>query len=225
VAVVTANLAGRWLRITQAVSPRFEFPATIVAHLLHSAICSRCGSVVVHYCGSNDIGYAYDSWVSYEKVAQNAIDNTRAYVQQLEELWPDVRVLLIGIIAGPKRHEEGNTGYIKAINAGYHKLCLERTTTRRFFDLNPTLSENLDPGDILGQPLRDLYLPDGVHYHPQAYEIFREQLKPAIEQLREESTGLREESTGFREESTGLRVASEGRRPLGGSRHEVPPGL
>jgi len=138
--------------------------------------------VVVHYCGSNDIAYGYEIWVSYQKVAENAIANTRAYVEQLEEFFPEVRVLLIGVISGPTRHAEGTDEIIKFINAGYHTLCTEKPATRKFVDLNPALSQKLSSGET-GQPLHDLYLPDGVHYHPNAYEIFRDQLKPMIQQM------------------------------------------
>ena len=140
----------------------------------------------MHYCGSNDIAYAYDSWASYQKVAENAIANTREYVRQLEELRPEVRVLLIGVIAGPTRHDEGSTGYISFINTGCCNLCAEKPSTRKFVDLNPALSEKLESGEA-GRPLLDLYLADGVHYHPKAYEIFRDQLKPTIEELYNDS--------------------------------------
>ena len=44
----------------------------------------------------------------------------------------------------------------------------------RYIDLNPALF------DSRGEPRTELYQPDGLHFHPPAYDLFAAIIKPVL---------------------------------------------
>lgn len=127
--------------------------------------------VIVYYCGSNDINAG--------RPAPEIAADFRAFAERVRAGLPRTRILYASILRAPQKQARWDV--VDAANALIRDFCA--TDPRLgFIDLNPAV---FDQG---GKPRLELYLEDGLHYRPPAYDGFTAILKPVLERTWREVT-------------------------------------
>jgi lysophospholipase L1-like esterase len=121
--------------------------------------------VIVFYTGSND--------VTAGEPASAIVGRTREFIAKVHDALPLTRIYYVAINRSPDKRDRWSV--VDAVNAEMRSLA-GTTPHLRFLDLNPVLF------DAKGEPRMELYLADGLHFHPPAYELFAAIVKPALVQ-------------------------------------------
>jgi lysophospholipase L1-like esterase len=121
-------------------------------------------SVIVYYCGDNDLG-------TDNTDSQSAADAFIAFDQRCREHWPNIRVIYIPIKASIARWS--NWPAMQRANAIVRDYC-SRTPGAIYVDtVTPTLGADAKPDP-------SLFEPDGLHINAKGYELWTRTLKPVI---------------------------------------------
>ena len=110
--------------------------------------------------------------------------NVRDFAAKLRERLPESGLVLCSVIRAPQKEERW--GVVDDANDQLEALAasLDRC---EYVDLHPALE--LPPAGSR-TPNPDIYKPDGLHYHPEAYEKhFTPAIRPVVERLWAEVTG------------------------------------
>jgi hypothetical protein len=120
--------------------------------------------IVVYYCGSNDVNAGASATAIAGRV--------REFHQRLERALPGTRMFFVSVIRAPDKRKRW--AVVDSVNADLRQYA---TTARNveFVDVNPVL---LDAG---GNIRAALYLPDSLHYRPEAYTLFTSVVKPVLQ--------------------------------------------
>ncbi len=122
-------------------------------------------SVIVYYCGDNDLGTNNTDWRS---AAEGFIDFDRRARTQ----WPDIEVIYIPI--KPSLARWNNWNAMRRANAAVHAYC-DKTTGATYVDTaTPMLTED-------GTPDPRLFLEDGLHLNAAGYELWTSILREAVQ--------------------------------------------
>ena len=89
---------------------------------------------------------------------------------------PDTRIYYVAINRSPDKRDKWDV--VDEVNAEM-KAAAATTPYLRYIDLNPVLFKN-------GEPRMELYRPDGLHFHPPAYDEFTGIIKPVLSQAWQE---------------------------------------
>jgi lysophospholipase L1-like esterase len=119
--------------------------------------------VIVYYCGSNDVNAG-------ESAAAIA-SRYEAFSERVQRSLPATRLYFASIIRAPQKRDRWDV--VDDANARIREYSA-RTPGRGYIDLNPALEA------AVRQPRMDLYLPDGLHYLPPAYDRIAAVIKPVI---------------------------------------------
>lgn len=129
-------------------------------------------SVIVYYCGDNDLGEHNTDW---EAAANGFI----AFDRLARAVWPDVRVVNVPIKASLARW--GNWDAMSRANAMVREYC-ERTPGAEYVDtVTPTLGAD-------GRPDPTLFEPDGLHLNAAGYARWTPVVRTAVVRAWEERT-------------------------------------
>lgn len=113
-------------------------------------------SVIVYYCGDNDLGTDNTDW-------ESAANGFIAFDQLARAVWPDVRVFNIPIKASVARW--GNWEAMRRANEIVREYC-EATPGATYLDtVTPTLTSE-------GTPDPTIFLEDGLHLNAKGYAIW-----------------------------------------------------
>ena len=119
--------------------------------------------VVVYYCGSNDV----DAGVP----AGLIVRNVRHFIDRVSKALPDTRIVFVSVIRAPEKRDRMTV--VDDVNAQMRKLAV-RNPGLQFVDVNPAL-EHPD-----ASPRTELFMNDGLHLRPAAYELLAQMLKPVL---------------------------------------------
>ena len=119
--------------------------------------------VVVYYCGSNDL--------KAEEQPEAIFDRFKAFSERLRREFPEARLIFVSATRSPDRIARWDR--VERYNALVRGYCAG-APHHTFVDINPVLINQA------GQPRRELYLKDELHFHPPAYDEFASVLKPAL---------------------------------------------
>lgn len=122
--------------------------------------------VIVYYCGSNDI----NAGLTPEEIAANF----RTFTERVHARLPETRLLYVSINRAPQKRDRWSD--VDAANRLIAAYCL-RDARLQFIDVNPALF------DAQGEPRRELYQPDGLHFLPPSYAEFTRLIRPALEMV------------------------------------------
>jgi len=128
---------------------------------------SSRASLVVWYCGSNDINGL--------KPIEEIINNTRDWIERTQTALPQSRILLVSVIRAPQKREDGKLLPVDEVNKGLLALAgsLKGVT---YADVNPAMETPT------GEALSECYLSDKLHMTPEGYRRMASVLKPIIEE-------------------------------------------
>ncbi|NQW99808.1 hypothetical protein HQ447_04050, partial [bacterium] len=129
---------------------------------------SAHASVVVWYCGSND--------VNAKKSPEAILQNTKEWISRTRSALPQARILLVSVIRAPQKRENGKLPQVDAVNQGLLALS-ESLKGVDYIDVNPALETGA------GAPVAECYGEDHLHLTPDGYRRMTSLLKPAIEKL------------------------------------------
>ncbi|MCA9243181.1 MAG: hypothetical protein KDA32_04440 [Phycisphaerales bacterium] len=127
-------------------------------------------SVIVYYCGDNDLG-------SDNTDSQSAADGFIAFDRRARAQWPGIPVFYIPIKPSLARWK--NWPAMKRANAMVREYC-ERTPGATYVDtVTPTLTPN-------GEPDPTIFMPDGLHMNAKGYAIWTRELRPLVREAWEQ---------------------------------------
>jgi lysophospholipase L1-like esterase len=167
---VGSSIFHRWTQLTTQMAP---LPVTNIAfdgaqtddwnRLIESRVIPLRPTVVVYYCGSNDVD-AGDS--SAEVVAR-----IRQFIDRVTKALPATRIVFVSVNRAPEKRDRWDV--VDDINRQMQKYA-EKNPRVHFVDLNPVLA-NAD-----GSPRMELFMNDELHLRAPAYEQFAKILKPVL---------------------------------------------
>ncbi|NUQ53301.1 MAG: hypothetical protein HUU19_11470 [Phycisphaerales bacterium] len=121
-------------------------------------------SVIVYYCGDNDLG-------TDNTDSQSAADGFITFDRRCRQRWPGIRVIYIPIKASIARWS--NWPAMQRANATVREYC-SRTPGAIYVDtVTPTLGADAKPDS-------SLFESDGLHINAKGYELWTRTLKPVI---------------------------------------------
>ena len=118
---------------------------------------------VVYYCGSND--------VSAGENADAIVGRVQEFHQRLLRELPATRMFFVSVLHAPEKRRKW--AVVDSVNAQMRRYAAAATNIE-YIDINPPLL------DLKGEVQGALYLPDSLHYRPEAYVRFTEVIKPVL---------------------------------------------
>jgi lysophospholipase L1-like esterase len=167
---VGSSIFHRWTDLQKQMAPLpvlnralDGLQTTDVLRSLDSDLLRSRPKVIAYYCGSNDVD-AGDA-------AEAIFDRIRQFIVRVEAALPGTRVVFVSINRAPEKRDRWDV--VDAVN---HLVQMYAAQTKhvQYVDVNPVLF-NRD-----GKPRLELYLSDGLHFRPAAYEEFTRILKPVL---------------------------------------------
>jgi hypothetical protein len=127
---------------------------------------SSRASLVVWYCGSND--------VNDKTASAKILQNTAEWIHRTQAALPQVRILLVSVIRAPQKRDAGSLAQVDEVNRDLVKLAhaLPGVT---YADVNPAMETPT------GEPVMECYVQDKLHLTPEGYRRMNSVLRPAIE--------------------------------------------
>jgi len=166
---VGSSIFHRWTRLPAQMAPlpivNLAFDGAQTADMLRLVppVLTMRPKVVAYYAGSND--------VSAGEPAEAIFDRIRQFTDRVTTALPDTHVVFMSINRAPEKRDRWDV--VDAVN---HRVEAHTTKNTRieYVDVNPILF------DQAGRPRLELFLSDGLHFRPQAYEEFARVLKPVL---------------------------------------------
>jgi hypothetical protein len=118
---------------------------------------------IVYYCGSND--------VSAGAPAAEIVARVRQFHERLEQAQPGTRMYFISVIRAPEKRKRW--AVVDSVNAEMRRYVASAKDIE-YIEINPVLLDGT--GEVRGA----LYLPDSLHYKPDAYVLFTDVIKPVL---------------------------------------------
>lgn len=167
---IGSSIFRQWTNLREHMAPLPVFNRAFggsrtweVLHYADRIVLPYRPRIVVYYTGSND--------VSAGEPAAAIVARTHAFFDRVHAALPDTRLYYVAINRSPDKR--GRWPVVDAVNAEL-RATAARTPYLRFIDLNPVLF------DAKGEPRDELYRPDGLHFHPPAYDLFAGIIKPIL---------------------------------------------
>jgi lysophospholipase L1-like esterase len=120
--------------------------------------------IIVYYCGSNDVNAG--------EPADAIVARFEQFVERVAARLPETRVFFVSIHRSPDKRARWNV--VDEANARIKALAYA-TPNLDYIEVNSVLFDARD------EPRTDLYLADGLHFHPPAYVEFTKVIKPVLE--------------------------------------------
>ncbi len=167
---IGSSIFRQWTNVREHMAPLPVFNRAFggsrtweVLHYMDQIVLPYRPRIVVYYTGSNDVNAG--------ESAQDIGSRVKAFVGRTHAALPDTRVYFVAINKSPDKRVRWNV--VDAVNEELRSAA--RTTPHlRYVDLNPVLF------DAKGEPRTELYRPDGLHFHPPAYDLFAGIIKPIL---------------------------------------------
>ena len=135
-----------------------------VLHYMDTTILPLKPSIIVYYCGGNDIEYG--------ESAGSIVQRFTEFGAQAHTVLPNTKIFFVSINKAPQKLKKWTV--IDDVNLLAASHC-ERDDRLVFIDINPAF---FSAG---GRPRRELYIGDGLHFMPDAYKEITKIIKPALE--------------------------------------------
>lgn len=120
--------------------------------------------VIVYYCGSNDVNAG--------EPADAIVARFEEFMTRVAERLPSTRVFFVSIHRSPDKRARWDV--VDEANARIKALAYA-TPNLDYIEVNSVLFDARD------EPRTELYLADGLHFHPPAYVEFTKIIKPVLE--------------------------------------------
>ena len=167
---IGSSIFRQWTNVKEHMAPLPVFNRAFggsrtweVLHYMDQIVLPYRPRIIVYYTGSNDVNAG--------EPAPAIAGRIKAFVAKTHSALPDTRTYFVAINRSPDKRERWNV--VDAVNADLKALAAT-TPYLRYIDLNPVLF------DARGEPRTELYRPDGLHFHPPAYDLFAGIIKPGL---------------------------------------------
>jgi lysophospholipase L1-like esterase len=174
--LIGSSIFRQWTNVAEHMAPLPTFNRAFggsrtweVLHYMNEVVLPYRPSVIVYYCGSNDVNLG--------ESAVAIAGRFREFAERVHATLPDTRVLFVSINRAPQKR--ARWGVVDAANAlvrGY----ADSVAFVDYVDVNQALF------DARGAPRGELYRPDSLHFVPAAYDEFARIIKPVVTRLWEE---------------------------------------
>ena len=172
---IGSSIFRQWTNVKEHMAPlpvfnrAFGGPRTWeVLHYMDQIVLAYRPRIVMYYTGSNDVNAG--------ESARAIVERTKEFIARTHNALPATRVYYVAINRSPDKRDKWDV--VDAVNAQM-KAMAGSTPHLRYIDLNPVLFKN-------GEPRMELYRPDGLHFHPPAYDEFTGIIKPVLTQAWQE---------------------------------------
>jgi hypothetical protein len=166
---IGSSIFRQWANVKEHMAPLPVFNRAFggsrtweVLHYMDRIVLPYRPRIIVYYTGSNDVNAGQS--------ATAIVGRTREFIARAHTALPDTRVYYVAINRSPDKRDKWDV--VDAVNAQM-KAMAASTPYLAYVDLNPVLFKN-------GEPRMELYRPDGLHFHPPAYDEFAAILKPVL---------------------------------------------
>ena len=140
-----------------------------VVHYMDSVIMPLKPSIIVYYCGGNDIESGESPGAVLERFGE--------FCSRVHASLPKTKIYFVSLNKAPQK--AGKWAELDEINRMAAERC-SRDGRLGYIDINPPFFNGS------GQLRRELYIGDGLHFMPDAYRILTSRIKPVIESAWEE---------------------------------------
>ena len=167
---VGSSIFHRWTALASQMAP---LPITNVAfdgsqtadmlRMVDSRVIPLRPNVIAYYCGSNDVDAGEPAAAIVGRIVR--------FVDRVAASLPGTRLVFVSVNRAPEKQDRWDVvdevnRQIRVYASGHPRVV--------FVDVNPVLF-NAD-----GTSRLDLFMPDGLHLRPRAYEEFARILKPVL---------------------------------------------
>ena len=167
---VGSSIFRQWANLTQQMAPLPVFNRAFggsrtweVLAYMDKIVLPYRPRIIVYYCGSNDVNAG--------EPADAIVGRFREFVTRAQKALPDTRIFFVSINRAPDKRARWNV--VDDANAQIKQFAYA-TKNLDYIEVNPVLFDAND------EPLHALYLDDGLHFHPPAYEEFTKIIKPVL---------------------------------------------
>ena len=169
--LIGSSIFRQWTNVKEHMAPLPVFNRAFggsrtweVLHYMDQIVLPYRPRIIVYYTGSND--------VTAGQSAQAIVERTMDFMARAHTALPATRIYYVAINRSPDKRDKWDV--VDAVNAQM-KTAAASTPYLDYIDLNPVLFEH-------GEPRMELYRPDGLHFHPPAYDEFTGIIKPVLAQ-------------------------------------------
>jgi lysophospholipase L1-like esterase len=134
-----------------------------VNHYLDQIVVPYRPKLILYYCGSNDVTAGEETGPIFDRIKE--------FVTRVGAALPAARIYFISINLSPDKRAQWNV--VNEVNANV-KSYARTVKNLEYIDVNPVLV------DDKGEPRMEMFLPDGLHLTPPAYEGFTRIIKPVL---------------------------------------------
>lgn len=167
---IGSSIFRQWTNVREHMAPLPVFNRAFggsrtweVLHYMDQIVLPYRPRIIVYYTGSNDVNAG--------ESAPDIVSRTKAFIDRTHAALPDTRIYFVAINKSPDKRDRWNV--VDAVNNEL-RAAVASTPHLRYIDLNPVLF------DAKGEPRIELYRPDGLHFHPPAYDLFAGIIKPIL---------------------------------------------
>jgi len=167
---IGSSIFRQWTNVKEHMAPLPVFNRAFggsrtweVLHYMDQLVLPHRPRIIVYYTGSNDVNAG--------ESAPAIAGRVKEFVAKTHGALPETLIYFVGINRSPDKRARWSV--VDAVNADLKALAAN-TPHLRYIDLNPVLF------DSKGEPRTELYRPDGLHFHPPAYDLFTAMIKPAL---------------------------------------------
>ncbi len=168
---VGSSIFRRWTTLTEQMAPLPVFNRAFggsrtweVLAYMDKIVLPYEPKIIVYYCGSNDVNAG--------EPAAAIVGRFKEFVARVAGRLPDTRVFFVSINRSPDKRARWNV--VDDANAQI-KAYAYATPNLDYIEVNSALFDARD------EPRTELYLDDGLHFHPPAYVEFTGIIKPVLD--------------------------------------------
>jgi lysophospholipase L1-like esterase len=168
--LIGSSIFRRWTTATQQLAPLPVYNRAFggartweVNHYLDRIVVPYRPKIVLYYCGSNDVNSGEEAGPIFDRI--------KAFVARVGAALPSTRIYFVSINLSPDKRAQW--GVVRKVNADV-KAYAGTVKNLEYIEVNPVLV------DDAGEPRMEMFMPDGLHLTPPAYEGFTRIIKPVL---------------------------------------------
>jgi lysophospholipase L1-like esterase len=168
--LVGSSIFRRWTTATEQLAPLPVYSRAFggsrtweLNHYLDRIVVPYRPKIILYYCGSNDVNAG--------EAADPIFDRIKEVVTRVGTALPATRIYFVSINLSPDKRAQWDV--VRKVNADV-KAHAGTVKNLGYIDVNPVLA------DDNGEPRREMFMPDGLHLTPPAYEGFTRIIKPVL---------------------------------------------
>jgi hypothetical protein len=168
---IGSSIFRQWTNVKEHMAPLPVFNRAFggsrtweVLHYMDQIVLPYRPRIIVYYTGSNDVNAG--------QPAQAIVGRTMEFMTRAHTALPATRIYYVAINRSPDKRDKWDV--VDAVNARM-KATAASSPYLDYIDLNSVLFRH-------GEPRMELYRPDGLHFHPPAYDEFTGIIKPVLTQ-------------------------------------------